>query len=275
MALIFFIAYLISGTFVNVLELALAVCVQSWCLDYKQNVLDQGLSDEDLWMMAAEEGVTEGAPPPLDSLASFLVEQLDIAQSTAKEAARSEPAVKAGGASKTGDKESTAKGAKGSARSPKLGKSPSKGSGASPKRPRKFQLSEADTPEAEDEAAPKESTAEGARTKKSVKNGSSRSSEKHAGEGAASADQGNEPTTATGVNRRRRNNTADTAAGAASSSVDEKTSSGTNPRRRRNLADSTECGKATSAAHSEEVDPEAAKTATQGRRRRQVPQDAT
>ena len=49
---IMIMGYVLGASFVGVLEIAVAAAVQGWCVDYKQNCVDQGLSET--WMMAAE-----------------------------------------------------------------------------------------------------------------------------------------------------------------------------------------------------------------------------
>ena len=55
---IMIMGYVLGASFVGVLEIAVAAAVQGWCVDYKQNCVDQGLSET--WMMAAEARARDG-----------------------------------------------------------------------------------------------------------------------------------------------------------------------------------------------------------------------
>ena len=58
LAAVFLLTYLLVSTLLAVLELTMSSGVQNWCLDYKQNCVDQYLSDEtdiNTWMMAISE----------------------------------------------------------------------------------------------------------------------------------------------------------------------------------------------------------------------------
>ena len=53
----FLLAYALASGCVSVLHTAIAAAVQSWCVDFAQNVLGQPLPAHQTWMMAVEETV--------------------------------------------------------------------------------------------------------------------------------------------------------------------------------------------------------------------------
>ena len=131
---VFFLTYVVVGTLFATLELMVSAGVQGWCLDYKQNCVDQDLQGG-TWMMAVCEA------PMLQELNDFLLNEVDAADDAReqredaierKEEERKERAREQRRRSK--DQWSPSRSRSGSpSRSPgKGGRSPSKSPGRSP-----------------------------------------------------------------------------------------------------------------------------------------------
>ena len=72
---VYTLTWLLCSTLLATLELAVASGVHNWCLDYKQNCIDQGLEKEEMatWMMAVSEA------PSLTDLHEYMQDELDAA----------------------------------------------------------------------------------------------------------------------------------------------------------------------------------------------------
>ena len=68
MAIVFVVSYVLAATLLALIDLAVAAGVQGWCLDYKQNCVDQSLKDS-TWMMAVSEA------PALQDLHDFMCDE--------------------------------------------------------------------------------------------------------------------------------------------------------------------------------------------------------
>jgi hypothetical protein len=53
-AIVFTVSYVLAATLLSLIDLAVAAGVQGWCLDYKQNCVDQRFKSAETWMMAVE-----------------------------------------------------------------------------------------------------------------------------------------------------------------------------------------------------------------------------
>ena len=53
-AIVFIVSYVLAATLLSLIDLAVAAGVQGWCLDYKQNCVDQRFKSAETWMMAME-----------------------------------------------------------------------------------------------------------------------------------------------------------------------------------------------------------------------------
>lgn len=53
--LVFTVAYTLSATFLGMLEMTMHVATQSWCLDFKQNCVDQSFKKKQTSMMACRQ----------------------------------------------------------------------------------------------------------------------------------------------------------------------------------------------------------------------------
>eukprot|EP00966_Prymnesium_polylepis_P218327 5053252-Prymnesium_polylepis.1 len=89
MVVFFFYGYVTAGPFLSAIDAALAVAVQSWCLDYKQNC--QELEGEH-WMLAVHDA------PGLEAVHAVLLEELVRRETTrARESSTRKAGAKAGG----------------------------------------------------------------------------------------------------------------------------------------------------------------------------------
>ena len=116
-AAVFVLSYVLASSLLSVVDLAVAAGVQSWCLDYKQNCVDQDFPGGDGWMMAARLGADEMLID-LDELLSLYAEEARL------------EAIAEGRATASEERARPAKGApltpKKGAASPKLAKSKSR-----------------------------------------------------------------------------------------------------------------------------------------------------
>jgi len=80
-AAIFVLSYVLASSLLGVVDLAVAAGVQSWCLDYKQNCVDQDFPGGDAWMMGVRLAADEA--PLLVDLDLLLSEYAEEARQQA------------------------------------------------------------------------------------------------------------------------------------------------------------------------------------------------
>ena len=81
MAIAFAVSYVLAATFLSVIDLAVAAGVQAWCLDYKQNCIDQHLASAQIARLKVQ---LEEASDGCEALEAGLRRKVEELRATAR-----------------------------------------------------------------------------------------------------------------------------------------------------------------------------------------------